>query len=46
VCKIGPEELAQVLCQLPPVKDPVVQVRTSIAGDAAAYRIDDQRAII
>jgi len=31
---------------LPPIEDPAVMVGTSTADDAAAYRIDDQRAII
>ncbi len=34
------------MCQLPPIEDPAVLVGTSTADDAAAYRIDDQRAII
>ena len=31
---------------MPPIEDPAVLVGTSTADDAAAYRIDDQRAII
>jgi selenide,water dikinase len=34
------------LCQLPPIEDPAVMIATSTADDAAAYRIDNQRAIV
>jgi selenide,water dikinase len=35
-----------VLCQLPAISDPAVLVGTSTADDAAAYRLDDDRAIV
>ena len=34
------------MCQLPPIEDPAVLVGSSTSDDAAAYRIDNQRAII
>ncbi len=45
-CKLGPGDLAQVVCQLPPIVDPAVLVGTSTADDAAVYKLDDQRAIV
>lgn len=34
------------MCHLPPIEDPAVLVGTSTADDAAAYRIDERRAVI
>lgn len=35
-----------MMCQLPPIENPNVLVGTSTSDDAAAYRIDDERAIV
>ncbi len=44
--KIGPEALAQVLCQLPKVKSDKLLVGLDTSDDAAVYKIDDEKAII
>lgn len=41
-----PQDLAQVLRQLPAIRDPNVLVGTSTSDDAAAYRIDAERSLI
>lgn len=45
-CKIGPQDLAKILGQLPPVTNPDVLVGVATSDDACAYRIDDERAIV
>lgn len=44
--KIGPEVLAQVLCQLPKIDDKNLIVGIETSDDAAVYKINDDTAII
>lgn len=44
--KIGPETLAQVLCQLPPVKSDKLLVGLDTSDDAAVYKLSDDTALI
>lgn len=44
--KIGPETLAQVLCQLPPVKSDKLLVGLDTSDDAAVYKLSEDTALI
>lgn len=44
--KIGPETLAQVLCQLPPVQSDKLLVGLDTSDDAAVYKLNEDTAII
>lgn len=43
---MGPQDLAQVLCYLPPITDPNVIVGTDSSDDAAVYKLSDDLAIV
>lgn len=45
-CKIGPEELADVLGRLAPVSHPDLLVGSDTGDDAAVWRLDDDRALV
>src|SRR3954468_1957076 len=45
-CKLGPEELTQVLRHVPGIRDPRVLVDAATRDDAAVYRLSDSRAIV
>lgn len=44
--KIGPDVLAQVLCQLPKVEDERLLIGLNTSDDAAAYKLNEDTAII
>lgn len=44
--KIGPEDLAKVLCNLPKVENENLIIGLDTADDAAVYKLDDNTAII
>jgi len=43
---VSPGDLGNVLCVLPPIKDPNVLVGTELRDDAAVYRLDDETAVV
>jgi selenide, water dikinase len=45
-CKLGPDELAEVLAHLPGVSDPRVLVDAATRDDAAIFRLSDDRALV
>jgi selenide,water dikinase len=45
-CKLGPDELAQVLRHVPQVADPALLVDASTKDDAAVYRLSADRALV
>ncbi len=45
-CKIGPEQLADVLGRLAPPRHPDLLVGTDHGDDAAVWRLDDERALV
>ena len=45
-CKLGPNDLAQVLQHIPAARDPRVLVDASNRDDAAVFRISDDRALV
>jgi selenide,water dikinase len=45
-CKLGPEELSQVLHHLPGVTDPRVLVDAATNDDAAVFRLSEERALV
>ncbi|HUQ14904.1 MAG TPA: selenide, water dikinase SelD [Gemmatimonadales bacterium] len=45
-CKLGPDELSQVLHHLPGVVDPRVLVDAATRDDAAVFRLSDDRALV
>ena len=45
-CKLGPEELTQVLRQVPHIADPRVLVDAATRDDAAVFRMSSDRALI
>ena len=45
-CKLGPDELSQVLHHLPGVVDPRVLVDAATRDDAAVFRLSDERALV
>jgi selenide,water dikinase len=45
-CKLGPEELSQILHHLPGVIDPRVLVDAATNDDAAVFRLSDERALV
>lgn len=45
-CKIGPDQLADVLGRLTPPRHPDLLVGTDTGDDAAVWRLDDERALV
>jgi selenide,water dikinase len=45
-CKIGPEQLREVLAQLPAQNDPAMLVGSDTCDDAGVYRISDELALV
>ena len=45
-CKLGPDELAQVLLNVPHVSDPRILVDASTRDDAAVFLISEDRAVV
>lgn len=45
-CKIGPDQLADVLGRLAPPRHPDLLVGTDTGDDAAVWRLDDERALV
>ena len=45
-CKLGPNDLAQVLAHIPVAADPRVLVDASNRDDAAVFRLSDDRALV
>jgi len=43
---VSPGDLGNVLCGLPPIRDPKVIVGTSTRDDAAVYRLDEETALV
>jgi selenide,water dikinase len=45
-CKLGPDELSQVLAQVPQISDPRVLVDAATRDDAAVFQLSDERALV